>query len=263
MSIYTTEIASTKLTADRPIHLRILKAYEMARPYIRENVLELGCGEGRGIHLILDKLNKYSGIDKNQTTIKQLKSSYPQYTFIQNEFPPVNFPDASFETVISFQVIEHIKNDKQYLEQIFRILKPGGVALLSTPNAPMTLSRNPWHEREYTATELHQLCSKIFDDVVIQGITGNAKVMEYYEKNKQSVNRTLRFDVFNMHHRLPNSVLRIPYEILNRLNRNKLQKQSPKLVENIILEDFFSVSDGSLGLDLFAVLRKKCLQKLE
>ncbi|GIS31642.1 MAG: hypothetical protein Ct9H90mP3_4380 [Flammeovirgaceae bacterium] len=41
----------------------------------------------------------------------------------------------------SFQVIEHIKNDKLFIKEIHRILKPGGKALISNPNISMTLTK--------------------------------------------------------------------------------------------------------------------------
>lgn len=255
MSIYTTEIASNKLDSDRPIHLRILKAYELAKPYLKGVVLELGCGEGRGIELIEDQLAMYIGIDKNQMAITELKSQYPQFQFIKDMFPPVFLPDNSVETIISFQVIEHIKKDKEYLQEIYRLLKPGGIALISTPNAPMTLSRNPWHEREYSSNQLEELCENVFDDVFIQGISGNQKVMEYYYQNKRNVDRIMRFDILNLEQRLPNAVLRLPYEILNRMNRNQLQKQSPDLTSGISLADF-TITEASEGIDLFAILKK-------
>ena len=115
-----------------------------------------------------------------------------------------------------------MKKDEDFIKEIYRVLRKGGKALITTPNIKMTLSRNPWHEREYTASELENLCAKYFSNVEMKGIAGNEKVMDYYEQNKASVNKIMRFDVFNLQHRLPVSLLRIPYDFMNRLNRNKL-----------------------------------------
>jgi 2-polyprenyl-3-methyl-5-hydroxy-6-metoxy-1,4-benzoquinol methylase len=74
--------------------------------------------------------------------------------------PPFSgLQDNAFDVVVSFQVIEHIRNDRQYIKEIYRVLKPGGKALITTPNIKMSLSRNPWHIREYTAVELSDLSS--------------------------------------------------------------------------------------------------------
>ena len=95
------------------------------------------------------------------------------------------FEDDSFDSIVSFQVIEHLEDDELFIKEIYRILKPGVIALLTTPNRKMTLSRNPWHIREYTADELSNLCLKYFKQVEMKGIKGNKKVMEYYLRNKQ------------------------------------------------------------------------------
>ena len=69
--------------------------------------------------------------------------------------PPLNgLDDNSFDSIVSFQVIEHIQDDMLFLKEIHRVLKPGGIALLTTPNRRMSLSRNPWHIREYLSDEL-------------------------------------------------------------------------------------------------------------
>ena len=54
MSVYTTEIASETITSDNPIHQRLLKAYVVAAEMVRGNLLEVGCGEGRGVFHCLE-----------------------------------------------------------------------------------------------------------------------------------------------------------------------------------------------------------------
>jgi SAM-dependent methyltransferase len=153
-------------------------------------------------------------------------------------------------------VIEHIQNDVRYLEEIKRVLRPGGVALLTTPNRSMSLSRNPWHIREYMPEELRSLAKKIFGTVDLKGITGNEKVMNYYQQNKRSVERITRFDILNLQYRLPASLLRVPYEFLNRWNRNKLQSGDQKLVQDIHHNDYVVVDDPANALDLLLIVKK-------
>jgi SAM-dependent methyltransferase len=158
--------------------------------------------------------------------------------------------------VLSFQVIEHIKDDLLFLKEIYRVLKPGGKALLTTPNRSKSLTRNPWHIREYTSTELSLLAQPIFRHLEMKGIAGNEKVMDYYERNKNSVERFTRFDIFDMQHRLPAVALRIPYELLNRWNRNKLKDKSDELVAGIRHEDYIITENADDALDLFLVVEK-------
>ncbi|MBW3469968.1 class I SAM-dependent methyltransferase [Arthrospiribacter ruber] len=257
MATYTTEITSDKLVSDNPIHQRLLKAYIAAKPFVKGDLLEVGCGEGRGVEVLLPKATSYLGLDKIQEVIETLSAKFPEAKFQQAIIPPfAGIEDNSFDTVVSFQVIEHIENDKLFLQEIYRVLKPGGKAIISTPNIRHTLSRNPWHIREYTAPQLSRLCEDIFDEVETMGIGGNSKVWNYHEANRKSVNRIMRFDVFNLQYRLPASVLRWPYEVLNRINRNKLHKQQGQQVTDISEKDYLLVDHPDKGLDLFYVLKK-------
>lgn len=258
--IYTTEVTSDTLPSDNPLHQRLLKPYILAQSYLtgKENVLEVGCGEGRGIDFLLPLAERFTAIDKLKETIARLQVKYPAGKFIAMSFPPfAGLPDDAFDIVISFQVIEHIKDDRFFLKEIHRVLKPGGVALLTTPNRRMSLTRNPWHVREYLANELQQLVQTVFAQVDVKGITGNEKVWEYYQRNKKAVERITRWDVFRLQHRLPAFVLRLPYEILNRINRNKLRSRGNELVDSITHEDYLLTSDADDALDLFVVVQKK------
>ena len=51
-NIYTTEITSETIVSDNPIHQRLFKAYVVAKDYVGGNILEVGCGEGRGVWCI-------------------------------------------------------------------------------------------------------------------------------------------------------------------------------------------------------------------
>lgn len=255
--IYTTEITSEEIASDNPIHQRLFKAYVVARDYVSGDVLEVGCGEGRGVGELLPLAKSFTAVDKIKPVIEDLQRKFPAGRFISMNIPPLaSLPDNTYDFVVSFQVIEHIENDSLFVKEIHRVLKPGGLALLTTPNRKMSLTRNPWHIREYLPNELAALAAKFFPHVEMKGVTGNDKVMAYYEENKKSVRRITRFDVLNLQYRLPASVLRIPYEILNRWNRNKLQSTDTTLVQNIRHEDYIVVDDASNALDLLLIVRK-------
>jgi len=258
MTTYTTEITSNKLISDNPIHQRLLKAYIAAKPLVGGNLLEVGCGEGRGVQVLMDQVASYHGVDKIGKVIESLREEFPEATFEQAVIPPLKtIASKAYDSVVSFQVIEHIEDDRLFLEEIYRVLKPGGKAIISTPNIDHTLSRNPWHIREYTPDQLKTLCEGIFDSVETMGIGGNEKVWNYHEANRKSVRRIMRFDIFNLQYRLPAGLLRIPYEILNRINRNKLHKQQSGAVEEISHEDYPVVDRPEKALDLFYVLGKE------
>ncbi len=258
MAFFKTEVTSENIQSDNPIHQRLLKPYIYVKDKIAGTVVETGCGDGRGIEMLAPGCDRYIALDKNTAEIRKRAAAHPNLEIIEANMPPISqIGDNTADVLISFQVIEHILDDSLYLEEVYRILKPGGTAYFTTPNIKMTLSRNPWHIREYTARELGTLAGAIFDEVEMLGIAGNELVMEYYEQNKRSVEKITRFDVLNLQHRLPSSLLRIPYELLNRFNRNRLQHQNDSLVHGLSHEDYLISNRPDDSLDLFLIARKK------
>ena len=82
------------------------------------------------------------------------------------------------------------------------------------------------------------------------------KIMEYYYDNKRSVSKFKRVDVLNLEKHLPNFLYKIPYEILNRVNRKKLESNNSSLVSSISTDDYFLCKDSPENLDLFLILEK-------
>lgn len=257
MAIYASEITSEKHLADGPIHHRLLKAYYEALQYVKGDLLEVGCGEGRGVELLSARVSSYTAIDKIVEIEDSIRKKYPDIRFLNMNVPPFNgLQDNTFDTVVSFQVIEHIDQDVDFLKEIHRVLKPGGIAIISTPNLDWSLTRNPWHVREYTAAEFTRLGKSIFSEVRSFGITGNDKVWKYYEENKRSVAKYKRLDIFGLEKRLPASILRIPYDILNRVNRNQLKSSNEGLVSDIGQADYFLSEQADQCFDLFYIMKK-------
>lgn len=249
-------------TAERVNHLelsdnyvlqRSISAYVKAAQYVSGKVLEIGTGSGYGIEYIAPHTKEFITLDKYKSHLDV--SKYPQVKFIQCTVPPIPFDDNTFDYAVSFQVIEHIPNDSLFVKEIHRVLKKGGKFIVSTPNIKTTLTRNPWHIREYTKEELHQLLSKYFSSVEMLGVYGNEKVMKYYEHNKQAVQKILKWDVFNLQYKLPRQLLQIPYDILNRWNRKKLLKENP-LTKDITVNDFYFDTVSDSALDLFYIAEK-------
>ncbi|MFZ5551803.1 MAG: class I SAM-dependent methyltransferase [Bacteroidota bacterium] len=251
--IQTAERVSDVDKSDNFVYRRSLLAYLEAEKLTSGKVLEVGSGMGYGMEILSPKAEKYVMLDKFQFDLSKIKDP-GKVKFLKTEVPPFkDIPDNEFDFIVSFQVIEHIKNDKLFLQEMARVLKPGGKAILTTPNIKMSLSRNPWHIREYTVEGLEKLMKNYFSSVECKGVYGNEKAMEYYEKNKESVNRTMRFDIFKLQYRLPRWMLQIPYDIMNRRNRKKLLKQNNQLTNLLTTDDFFTDTAKENCLDLFYI----------
>lgn len=68
----TTEITSSEISSDNPVHQRLLKAYIEAVKIVQGNILEVGCGIGRGLDVLAENVTDYTAIDKNKELIALL-----------------------------------------------------------------------------------------------------------------------------------------------------------------------------------------------
>jgi len=251
--IQTAERVSQNDLSDNFVFQRSLLAYIEAAKIVSGNVLEIGTGSGYGIEYIAASCEKFTTVDKYETDVK----IPDKVQFLKLSVPPLtNIPDNTYDYVITFQVIEHIQKDDVFVKEIYRVLKNGGKLIVTTPNKKMSLTRNPWHVREYTISELRQLLLKHFQSIDEFGVFGNQKIMEYYALNKQSVKKFTRFDIFNLQYILPRKLLQIPYDIANRMNRKKITNENTSLVSNIKLEDYFLKPPTMNALTCFLLLKK-------
>jgi SAM-dependent methyltransferase len=135
-----------------------------------KHVLDLGCGSGYGSHRIAHVANMVHGVDVAGDAVAYARENYqhPRLNYqMIDAGQTLPFPDAHFDVILSFQVIEHVSDDQQYLAEARRLLKPGGCIVVITPDRqhrllPGQKPWNRWHLREYSMAELAQRISRHF-----------------------------------------------------------------------------------------------------
>lgn len=126
------------------------------------DVLEAGCGEGYGADLIADVARRVVAVDYDAATVAHVRARYPRVQVVAANLASLPLPDTSVDVVVNFQVIEHLWDQPQFVTECLRVLRPGGLLLMSTPNR-ITFSPgldtpvNPFHTRELNADELAEL----------------------------------------------------------------------------------------------------------
>src|SRR5688572_18887091 len=113
--------------------------YAFARPLARgRRVLDAACGEGYGSALLAAAGGQVLGVDVDPAAIAHARARYagaPGLRFDVADATALDaLPDASFDLVCSFETLEHVEAQERLLDGLARVLAPGGLLLVSTPD---------------------------------------------------------------------------------------------------------------------------------
>lgn len=160
---------------DSPSWLEIhLFPYRYALPFAEgKDVLEIGCGNGYGTALLAEVASEVVAFDLHEEPIEYARKRFARYGnirfLVHDAGEPFPVPDAYFDLVFSSEAIEHIERWETTLDEICRVLRPGGLCILKTPNALFARKDNPFHRKVFTAAELEDALAARFDNVVLWG----------------------------------------------------------------------------------------------
>ncbi len=144
-----------------------------ARLCRHKRVLDMGCGMGYGTAELAGQALSATGIDVAATAVESASAQFraANLRYLQASCTQLPFGDASFDLVVSFEVIEHIPDWRQMLSEARRVLRPGGQFIVSTPNklyyaeARATSGPNPFHDHEFEFEEFRQVLEELFPSV--------------------------------------------------------------------------------------------------
>lgn len=175
---YTGERVLTEESGSEPreIVAEHLARYRFAMPFIKDkNVLDIACGTGYGSEMMASGGAKtVVGADIDGETITLARANYQQENLSFERVNAIEMPfgDASFEAVVSFETIEHLDKAEKFIDEVVRVLTPGGRLILSTPNRKATRKlavKNPFHIKEFDQEELLAKLGARFEAIKICG----------------------------------------------------------------------------------------------
>lgn len=176
-----------------------LKRYEFARPHcVDAEVLDAGCGVGYGSAYLAEVASRVVGVDVSEEAIEYARRRYvrPHLEFVVGDLLALEFDDASFDAVCSFETIEHVAEVERYLGQIARVLRPDGIFVVSTPRVDRTTRSpdNPFHRVELARADFEAALLSRFEEVELYG-----------QRRLQTTRHLLlqRVDVLGLRRRLP------------------------------------------------------------
>lgn len=144
--------------------MRHVAAYRFASALCAgREVLDAGCGEGYGSEILADVASEVVGVDLDAELLNRARGRYVRARFEPADLLALPFPDSSFDVVVTLQVVEHLSSPGGFIAECGRVLRPGGVLVVATPNR-LTFSptgvRNPFHTTEFSAEELRSLLER-------------------------------------------------------------------------------------------------------
>jgi len=164
---WTGERLETSITNE--IMVEHLHRYAFALESVKgKKVLDIACGEGYGTNLLSKIAGHVTGIDNESTVIDNAKTKYNSSNLLFKTGSILQIPaeSNSFDVITCFETLEHLNDHEKILTELKRVLIPGGILFISTPEksnySDARNFKNPFHQKEMYGQEFKELLVKFF-----------------------------------------------------------------------------------------------------
>ena len=217
-------------------------------------VLELGSGTGYGAAELAQAGLRVVAVDRVAPLAAARASGV---RFVRADVNALPLRAASFDRVVSFQVIEHLEDPSLYLGAMARLVRADGEAIVTTPNALTSLGVNPYHAHEFRADELARLLGGFFDQVDVRGVGASEPVRRYLEGRRVRIRRIMRIDPLGVRNLLPRAWIERLFAGFAVVVRRGVQREDG--LPDVTWRDFPVSQPGPVAddcVDLLAVCRR-------
>lgn len=140
-----------------------------------KRVIDAACGEGYGSAILSNSASSVVGVDISPEAVSHAVSAYhaPTLKFTCADVTALPFDENEFDVFVSFETIEHHDRHQEMMLEVRRVLKPGGVLVISSPDklnySIKPKYTNPFHVKELLVEEFMALVAKHFRFVRVYG----------------------------------------------------------------------------------------------
>jgi ubiquinone/menaquinone biosynthesis C-methylase UbiE/glycosyltransferase involved in cell wall biosynthesis len=158
------------------IEIEHLHRYLMVRELCSgKDALDVACGEGYGAAMLAQVARSVIGVDIHFGAIAHASGAYSRehLRFVVGNAHGLPLAAACFDVVVSFETLEHLSEQEQFLAEVRRVMRPGGLLVISTPDRDIYSEaeeqQNPFHKRELSRAEFAKLLAREFTHVALYG----------------------------------------------------------------------------------------------
>jgi SAM-dependent methyltransferase len=256
-----------KLTGERPVEgvtpdslLALHRAgYDAIRARLgRGTVVDVGCGLGFETVNLAGDGRRLVGVDYDAETAALARRHWAArgLATVCADGSRAGIRTGAGDWVCSSHLIEHFVDPGVHAAELARLCADDGSCFVVTPNKPADFE-NPYHVALLDPDELRTLLTRYFDDVRVEGLDAVAKVKADFEARRATGNKILRFDVFDLRHRVPRRWYIAAYRLALKVMYGLLKNRYAGGTTGITADDFF-VADhiDETTLVLFATCRQ-------
>lgn len=216
----------------------------------------MGCGVGLGTRELAAPERTVIGIDYDlDAAVTAASRAGGAYHVLAADGARLPLADRSVDWIISSHIIEHFVDPEAHVTELARVLRPGGTALVLTPNET-TDFENPFHVHLFSPESLDRMLGRHFGDVHVGGHDGTPEVKADFAARRAQAAKVLRLDPLGLRFRIPRSWYVAAYSTGTRAFYRLQARRHAGGATTITAEDFAPTETvDETTLSLFATAR--------